>query len=108
MKEKHETVDRFSSKIKDWFTNVGNSIGNWAKNLKPAYWINIACWLITFVMLIAIIIVAAMESDITISFSKIYYSNVMASLALVFSIFLMGSIIHIVVIKMIEKKKGVA
>ncbi len=98
------------TKTNEWFKKTANSFTNWAKNLKPSYWINISLWILTLIFLIVIIVVSALQGDETIGYlggSKESYSNIIAALVLVFALILSSAIIHIVVVKMLERKKGV-
>ncbi len=104
----NQNVNQFS--FKQWLKKTSNSITNWARNLKLSYWINIALWILTLIFLIVIIIVSALQGNDAIGYlggSKDNYANIIAVLVLVFALLLSVSIIHIVIVKMIEKKKGV-
>ncbi len=101
--------ESFGKRCSQAFKSAGESISKWAKNMKINYWINLALWLVTFVMLIVIIVIAALKGDdsaVNIGCNLKTYSTIMASLVLVFAILLLASIVHITVVKLIEKKKG--
>ncbi len=106
----NESCKGFFLKTNEWFKKTCNSIATWAKNLKPAYWINISIWILTLIFLIVIIVVSALQGDDVVGYlggSKEKFANIIASLVLVFAALLSTAIIHIVVVKMLERNKGV-
>ncbi len=75
------------------------------KNVAPRYWINIGMWFVTLMLLLAVIVIAAAKTSIETEFSKFTYSDLIAGMVLTFSGMLIFSIIHIVSIKVSEKRK---
>ncbi len=77
------------------------------KDVEPKYWVNIVLWILTLLALIAVIVVSAMKGEITKAVGGDEgYSNVIAGVVLGFSVLLIASIIQIVSIKLIQKRKG--
>ncbi len=102
MAQNEEKTNNKSSSIKKWCSNIFDK----CKKVEGKYWVNIALWILTLFMLIAMIVVAALQSDITSSLGVKGYSNVIAGVVLGFSFLLTIAIINIVSIKLIQKRRG--
>ncbi len=102
MSKKEGNTSSKSSAIKQWGSNTLNK----CKNIEGKYWANIAVWILTLMMLIVVIVIAALKTNLTSSLGDIGYSNVIAGVVLGFSFLLVGAIIHIVSIKLWHKRKG--
>ncbi len=105
-----QSCKEFFIRTNEWFKKTGKAFANWSRNLKKSYWINISLWILTLIFLIVIIVVSALQGDETSGYlggSLNNYSNIIAALVLVFAIILSSAIIHIVIVKMLERKKGV-
>lgn len=77
---------------------IKNKINNMSKS---DIW-SISLWILTFLLLMTVIVIASIKNK----FTKIDYANCITSIVIAFTISLFSSLIYMVIVKYLKKRKN--